>query len=113
MCIKFSIHYISIKIYKNTKAIQTRTLNMSQYDTLWTVKDGSSFVPKTVANEIYKMMVVKDKFMYNGTHNGHDARDVLLFRLKQEFAKLGYHLVDGIHHSVLEVSISLNLFIYV
>jgi len=86
---------------------------MSQYDTLWTVKDGSSFVPKTVANEIYKMMVIKDKFMYNGTHNGEDARDVLLFRLKQEFARLGYRLVDGIQDSVLEVSISLNLFMYV
>jgi hypothetical protein len=85
---------------------------MSQYDTLWTVKDGSKFVPKNVANEIYRKLVVKDKFMYNGTHNGEDARDVLLFRLKQEFGRLGYRLVDGIHESILEVSISLNMFVY-
>ena len=85
---------------------------MSQFDTLWTVKDGSTFVPKNVANEIYKMMVIKDKFMYDGTHNGQDARDVLLFRLKQEFARIGYRLVDGIQDSVLEVSISLNMFMF-
>ena len=51
--------------------------------------------------------------LYKHINNGEDARDVLLFRLKQEFGRIGYRLVDGIQDSVLEVSISLNMFMYV
>lgn len=83
---------------------------MSSYDNLWIVKDGSKFVSKEISNHIYKMLVVKEKFMYDCTHNGEDALDIILFRLKQEFGKIGYRLVDNVNTSVLETSISLNLF---
>lgn len=86
---------------------------MSLYDTLWVVKDGSRFVSKDVANRIYHKLVAKEKFKYDGTHNGKDASDVLLFRLKQEFRKIGYKLIDNVDKSIIEVSISLNLFQYI
>lgn len=68
------------------------------------------FVRKDVACMIYKKLVEMENFRYDGTLNGQDARDVLLFRLKQEFGRLGYTLSSNANDTVVETTISLNLF---
>lgn len=81
-----------------------------KYDMLWIMRNGNEFVRKEIANVIYKRLIEKEQFRYDGTHNGQDAKDVLLFRLKQEFAKIGFTIVENVNKSVLETTLSLNMF---
>lgn len=82
-----------------------------KYDMLWIMRNGTEFVRKDVANMIYKKLVINEKFKYDGTHNGQNATDVFLFRLKQEFGKIGFQIVDNVNKNVLETTLSLNMFL--